>query len=311
MKHLLGLCGILLAGMAGGSVYAEEGWETYEAGAYGFSMPVPEETTFAEKEWDGGWGGLYANCDGVELFGIALLGVDAKAEEIEKIGVRATGIAAGHWKQIDAGKDKSGWRWYRTVMAAGDSKVAFGGYGVGPAGSYLLLMTTTVEDFEENRSDYEAWYAGVKLGPITAAPKNWKMYKADDFGFRMIVPEGTKVSEKEWDGGWAGLEADSEGVMFYGLGLKGRKAEAEEIEKAGIALTGLAASNWTVIDKGDDRRGCAWYRVVLAEKDGHVIFGGYGVGSKSSYLMLLVTTKEDFKKNERAYRTWYASVTVE
>jgi hypothetical protein len=196
-------------------------------------------------------------------------------------------------------------------MAASDTKVAFGGYGVGPAGSYLLVMATSVDDFEENKGDYEKWYASVKLGPITAAPKDWEMYKADDYGFRMIVPKGTKVEEKEWDGGWAGMKADSAGVVFYGIGLKDKKASAEDIEKTGVALTGLDASKWTVIDKGDDRRGCAWYRVVLAEKDGHVIFGGYGVGSKSSYLMLLVTTKDDFRKHERAYRTWYSSVTVE
>jgi hypothetical protein len=300
----------VLAGVAPVKSRAE-GWETYNAGAYGFSLLAPEGAAFQEKEWDTGWGGRYASFEVIELYGLARLGADDKAEGIEKVGVKLTGVPADKWKQIDSGKNKAGWRWYRTVSATGGTKVVFGGYGVGPADSYLLLMVTTNEVFEEHRADYEKWYASVQLGPITDAPKGWKMCKADDFAFRMIVPECTKLEEKEWEGGWAGMIADSEGVKFHGVGRLGEPAKAEDIEKVGMELTGTAKSDWTVIDKGEDRRGCKWYCTAKTKKDGKLAFGGYGVGSKASYLMLLVTTEEDFKKHEREYRTWYASVLLE
>jgi hypothetical protein len=300
---------LLALACAGATSARTDDWTTYSAGAYGFSMLAPADAKFAEKEFDGGWGGMHASCEGVELYGLACLGLDASAEDIEKFGVKATGIGAARWEQIDSGKNKNGWRWYRTVMAKDGDKIVFGGYGTGPAGSYLLVLVTTKEDFEEERAAYDKWYASVKLGPITDAPKDWEMYRAKDYGFQMIVPKGTKTAEKE-DGAWGGLKAEHDGVHFYGLAYKG-EASAEEIEKVGIKLTELNASNWKVVDKGEDRRGCRWYRTVMAEEDGNVYLGIYGVGSKASFLMVLVAKKDDFRKHERAFRTWYASVLVD
>lgn len=138
-------------------------WKTYESDAFGFSMLVPSDASVKEKEWEGGWGGLTVRHEGVTLWGLAKLGTKYSAEEIEAYGVRVTGIPAASWKVVDKGQGDSGWIWYRTVEAVSGGVLVFGGYGVGPKGSYLLVMKTTTADYEKYRSDYRTWYDSVRL----------------------------------------------------------------------------------------------------------------------------------------------------
>lgn len=154
---------VLLCLIVVSSATAGEGWTRYSAPDYGFSMLVPSGAEIEEREWPGGWGGLYSKHEGVELIAVALLDDEATAEEIEKFGIEVTRIGEDHWTQIDKGEDSAGWKWYRTVKARTGGRVAFGGYGVGRKGSYLLLLVTTQEDFDAYRSDYEHWYESVRL----------------------------------------------------------------------------------------------------------------------------------------------------
>ena len=139
-----------------------EGWASYHASEYGYTMLVPEGAKVEEREVAGGWGALHAAHEGVEVLGYARVGEPATPEEIEAFGVKETGIPAERWEQIDAGEGE-GWVWYRTVKASSGEKTVFGGYGVGPKGSDLILLRTTPADFEAHAAEYERWYAGVKL----------------------------------------------------------------------------------------------------------------------------------------------------
>ncbi len=154
--------GFLLMTSAGWAT-AQDGWVTYVAEDYGFSMLMPEGTTFVEKEYGDGWGELFAESDGVKFYGLAKLGEQATPEEIERVGVKLTGIPAQYWKQINEGKNESGWNWYRTVEASNKGVLVLGDYGTGKMGSYLLILVTTVSDYEEYESDYEAWYRSIRL----------------------------------------------------------------------------------------------------------------------------------------------------
>jgi hypothetical protein len=290
------------------SAAAQEGWQPYKAGAYGFSMPVPQGTKLTEKEFDGGWGGLHANYEGVELFAVARLGEYASAEDIEKFALRLTETTSDTWTEVDKGRNARGWYWYRVVTATKGDTVVFGGYGIGHAGSYLLLLKTTKQDFKEHEADYKKWYEGVRLHEITDAPKGWEMFRAPDYGFSMLIPSGAKVNTRETDDGWGALHCRHEGVELFGIMHVGGKHEAEAIERFGAKITGIAAGGWTAVDRGEDRRGCSWFRTVRAERDGKVYFGGYGQSTKGSFLMVLAASKDDFQRHRRQYMTWYASV---
>jgi hypothetical protein len=138
------------------------GWDTYRANEYGFSMLIPEGTQMKTKEWAGGWGGLFGEHDGITVYGVAKLGEPESAQDIENFGVKLTGIPGEAWTEIDKGSG-NGWKWYRTVQATQGAKLVFGGYGVGPKGSYLLILVTTPSDFKEHRAEYEKWYHSIRL----------------------------------------------------------------------------------------------------------------------------------------------------
>jgi len=152
-----------IATLAGASLALAQGWVQYVAKEYGFSMLMPEGTRFVEKESKGGWGELWAQHEDVKFYGLAKLGEKASAEDIEKVGVRITGIPSSAWKTINKGENQGGWIWYRTVEARANGKLVLGDYGTGPKGSYMLLLETTDEDYNEYKADYVKWYQSIKL----------------------------------------------------------------------------------------------------------------------------------------------------
>jgi hypothetical protein len=156
-------CAILASVAVFAATAAAQGWKLYEAKAYGFSMLIPDGTTVREREWPGGWGGIDAQHEGVRLYGLAKLGPAASDDEIEKFAVGMVGIPRGEWTVVDRGTMKKGWIRYHTVRATKGSKLVFGGYGVGPRGSYLLYLETTPADFREHEADYQKWYASIEL----------------------------------------------------------------------------------------------------------------------------------------------------
>jgi hypothetical protein len=153
---------ILFAASLGGA-QSGEGWESYVAKDYGFSMLVPEGTRFVEREFAGGWGELWAEHEGVKFYALAKLGEQATPEEIEKVGVQLTGIPNSAWKTINEGENQAGWIWFRTVEASQGGKLILGDYGTGKRGSYLLILETTESDYREYKADYEKWYASIRL----------------------------------------------------------------------------------------------------------------------------------------------------
>jgi hypothetical protein len=162
LRKVMGI-GLVVVATFAGLVQGDEGWVKYEAKDYGFSMLIPEGTKLAEKEFGDGWGELWAEHEGVHLYALAKKGAQATPEEIEKVGVKLTGIPDSAWTQIKEGKNESGWIWYRTVTAKKGGKLIIGDYGVGKKASFLLILDTTEADYQENKADYAKWYESITL----------------------------------------------------------------------------------------------------------------------------------------------------
>jgi hypothetical protein len=158
-KTLVGLVMAALAVQAS----AQDGWVRYEAEDYGFSMLMPEGTRFVEKEFGDGWAELWAESEGVKFYALTKRGEQATPEEIERVGVKLTGIPADYWEQINEGENEAGWIWYRTVEASRNGVLVLGDYGTGRTGSYLLILQTTESDYAAYESDYETWYKSIRL----------------------------------------------------------------------------------------------------------------------------------------------------
>jgi|TARA_Y100000310_G_scaffold342703_1_gene447012 hypothetical protein len=90
----------------------------------------------------------------------------------------------------------------------------------------------------------------------------------------------------------------------------GTQATPEEIETYGVKLTKISTDAWEVVDEGEESLGWIWYRTVRSSVNGKAIFGGYGTGSKGSYMLLVKTTDEDLKVHQEDYWNWYRSISL-
>src|SRR5712671_3975119 len=123
----------------------------------------------------------------------------------------------------------------------------------------------------------------VLAAAALAAQEGWVKYSSSKYGFSMLVPEGTKMADKEFGGGWAGAYGKHEDVEFVGIAKMGKEDE-KDIINFGIKYTGIAESKWSKVDQGHG------YKVYEAEDGDHVVIAAVGVGSKASFLLLLKTT---------------------
>jgi len=146
-----------------GSKTLASGWEQYESKTYGFRMLIPEYTTLAERKHPTGWGELSASYLGTEILVYVKLGKPATVDDIEMFTWRLTRIAPDDWQVIDQGKNARGFKWYKTTQSYIRDKVAYGIYGVGFRGNYMLLLLTDPADFEENKEDYRKWYESIEV----------------------------------------------------------------------------------------------------------------------------------------------------
>jgi hypothetical protein len=137
---------------------------------------------------------------------------------------------------------------------------------------------------------------------------DWKPYEAKSYGFSMLVPAGVQVREREWGGGWGGLNANYEGVKLYGLAKLGAQASDADIEAFAVKTIGIPASQWTQVDAGTNQRGWNRYKAFRAVRGNQLFYGGYGVGPQGNYLLYLETTVQDYEAHKADYLHWYQSI---
>ena len=141
------------------------------------------------------------------------------------------------------------------------------------------------------------------------ASADWTLYQAKDYGFQMLIPEGTKMTQKELGGGWGQLWGTSEGVKLYGLAKLGAKESNADIEKFAVKTIGIPANEWKLIDAGAGN-GFERSKTFEAVRGSKLYFGGYGVGPKGNYLLYLETTVQDYNDHKADYMKWYKSIRV-
>jgi hypothetical protein len=143
------------------------------------------------------------------------------------------------------------------------------------------------------------------------AQADWKYYEAKGYGFSMLVPTGTKMTEKEWGGGWGELWGNADGVKLHGLAKLGAKESDADIEKYAVKVIGIPAGEWKKIDSGANQRGFERYRTFEAMRGPKLYFGGYGVGKRGNYLLFVETTVEDYNEHKADYSKWYESIRLD
>ena len=137
-------------------------WKTFDAPKFGFKMDVPKRTKMKAKVM-GKWGGFYAKVWPAHLWGMAKLGKKHTKGEIAAFALRVTKTKAKHWSLITEGRDTQGFEWFQVHKIQIGNHVAIAVSGVGPKGSYLLIIKTLKTNYLRYEDAYKRWAASVLL----------------------------------------------------------------------------------------------------------------------------------------------------
>ncbi len=140
------------------------------------------------------------------------------------------------------------------------------------------------------------------LGALMAQG-GWTTYSSEKYGFSMLIPQGTRMADKEFGNGWAGAYGNHEGVEFSGI-AKLEIAEEKDIIRFGVQHTGIGEDHWDLVDQGQD------FKVYKAQDGNKVLLAAVVVGTKAGFLLFLKTTDGDLKQHKADYEKWYKSVKI-
>ena len=140
-----------------------DSWKRLRPDKLGFSMRVPRKAKVVDMVWPGGWDGIQAQGKGVKLFGISMLGKKNTAALIRGFAEQITSLERKHWTVKKTVKAKGGWVWYTIARAAHGDKVATAVYGLGPKGTFLMLLVSTKKKARKDRAAHARWSRTVKL----------------------------------------------------------------------------------------------------------------------------------------------------
>jgi hypothetical protein len=135
-------------------------WKLFDAPKFGFKMEVPKKTKLTATAV-GKWGGFYAKIWPAHLWGLAKLDAKHTPAEIAAFGLKVTKTKAKHWTLVTEGKDKQGFEWFQVHKIQWRNHVAIAISGVGPKGSYLLVLKTLKTNYLRFEKHYKRWHESI------------------------------------------------------------------------------------------------------------------------------------------------------
>ncbi len=141
---------------------AADATTSFHSDEYGFTMAVPAGMELEGAKL-GKWGGVHGKIDEAEVWAVGRLGEKFKPWPIQAFGIHVTKIPAKHWRVTKHAKNEGGWDWYRVAFATDGKDVVWAKYGVGPQGSFLVLLKTTVDFSLENPEALAAFGDSITL----------------------------------------------------------------------------------------------------------------------------------------------------
>lgn len=149
-----------------------------------------------------------------------------------------------------------------------------------------------------------ATLAVVLLSSARVQANGWHRHRAKRLGFSLLVPNGASIVDRRWPGGWVGLMAAHRRARIFGVALPGKKNTAAQIRALGERISGIEHRHWTVNKTYKAQNGWVWYSVARAASGDKVALAVYGLGRKGSYLMVLVTSKANARRQRIALARW-------
>ena len=137
---------------------------------------------------------------------------------------------------------------------------------------------------------------------------DWVFYKSDDFGFQLRLHKGTRFMETDFGEGWVGKTGVFNTIRYLIAVNTGPQQTEINIQQSLAKIINIPAEQWNKLKEGKNNSGWEWYKVIKALKDETLYLGGYGLGSKGNYIILMKTSNSDFEANETEYLEWFSSI---
>lgn len=144
----------------------------------------------------------------------------------------------------------------------------------------------------------------------SAKVAEWKEWKNDTYGIKMLVPQKMVLVGKKFDSGWGGLLGKIADVEMFVIGKLDTSPTLKEMQAFGIKVSGVPAKHWRVIQQGRGKNGWAWHKTYRADGRARALFAILAQSKKASVIIFLRTSRPTLRRNVADYTTWYRSITA-
>ena len=134
----------------------------YVSEKYKFSILFPKDAKIEEAS-HGPWGGAHASYEGVHVFAISKLGVQADPEDIEAFGKKLSETDKAQWTALGGEKTDEGKHWWKASKATHGDVIVLAVYGTRPQGSYLSFVKASKSDVEKHQAEFTECLKSMKL----------------------------------------------------------------------------------------------------------------------------------------------------
>ena len=146
------------------------------------------------------------------------------------------------------------------------------------------------------------------ISPYALPDVEWVFYKSDDHGFQLKLHKGTRFMETDFGEGWEGKTGVFNTIRYLIAVKPGPRQTEINIQKSLAKIINIPAEKWNKLKEGKNDSGWEWYKVIKASQDDALYLGGYGIGVKGNYIILMKTDNTDFETNEAEYLEWFDSI---
>lgn len=162
MRTLLGVTLAVMLSLVFAAPANAGSWVEHKSDKYPVSIHLWSTIDVQQKEWANGWGGLKAKNHGLEIFAMVNKG-KIKAADVQKLGVKITGVAAKDWNLTD--KQRAGFKNYQVgTLTKGEQQyiVAWGQTAKGA--TMLFIVKSNAADLAKHERSYRNVLRRLKVG---------------------------------------------------------------------------------------------------------------------------------------------------
>jgi hypothetical protein len=156
---------LLLLGLAAMPASAAPPWVEYRNEEFGVQMLVPPGVKPAIQTGGASGSVLFRAGKATTVAAVVGIGPHQPIDRLREYGVSVTRVPAGDWTRVgDPMRDTAAGFSYAESWTASDGKgLLIAILGHGPRGSYVIFVTTSINEYKKAQPEFMRWAESVKV----------------------------------------------------------------------------------------------------------------------------------------------------